>query len=152
MRRDLVEQRRASVPEITYPDQLPIVERRQELLDTIRDHQVVVIAGETGSGKSTQIPKFCLELGRGIDAMIGHTQPRRLAARSIATRVADELGTEVGDLVGYSVRFTDEVSDRTLVKAMTDGILGGRQATTMLTRATWTSGTIFMVLALVLSF
>ena len=123
MRRDLVEQRRASVPEITYPDQLPIVERRQELLDTIRDHQVVVIAGETGSGKSTQIPKFCLELGRGIDAMIGHTQPRRLAARSIATRVADELGTEVGDLVGYSVRFTDEVSDRTLVKAMTDGIL-----------------------------
>ena len=123
MRRDLVEQRRASVPEIAYPDQLPIVERRQELLDTIRENQVVVIAGETGSGKSTQIPKFCLELGRGVDAMIGHTQPRRLAARSIAARVADELGTEVGDLVGYSVRFTDEVSDRTLVKAMTDGIL-----------------------------
>ena len=123
MRRDLVEQRRASVPEIAYPDQLPIVERRQELLDTIRENQVVVIAGETGSGKSTQIPKFCLELGRGVGAMIGHTQPRRLAARSIAARVADELGTEVGDLVGYSVRFTDEVSDRTLVKAMTDGIL-----------------------------
>ncbi len=123
MRRDLAEQRRASVPEIAYPDQLPIVERRQELLDTIRENQVVVIAGETGSGKSTQIPKFCLELGRGVGAMIGHTQPRRLAARSIAARVADELGTEVGDLVGYSVRFTDEVSDRTLVKAMTDGIL-----------------------------
>ena len=123
MRRDLVEQRRASVPEITYPAELPITDRRQEILDTIRDHQVVVIAGETGSGKSTQIPKFCLELGRGVDAMVGHTQPRRLAARSIASRVADELGTKVGELVGYTVRFTDEVSDRTLVKAMTDGIL-----------------------------
>ena len=123
MRRDLVEQRRASVPEITYPAELPITERRQEILDTIRDHQVVVIAGETGSGKSTQIPKFCLELGRGVDGFVGHTQPRRLAARSIAARVADELDTTVGELVGYTVRFTDEVSDRTLVKAMTDGIL-----------------------------
>ncbi|MGA0237560.1 MAG: ATP-dependent RNA helicase HrpA, partial [Acidimicrobiales bacterium] len=123
MRRDVVEQRRSSVPKITYPSDLPIVGRRQEILDTIRSHQVVVIAGETGSGKSTQIPKFCLELGRGVEAMIGHTQPRRLAARSIAARVADELGTTIGDLVGYTVRFTDEVSDRTLVKAMTDGIL-----------------------------
>ena len=123
MRRDLVEQRRASVPEISYPADLPITGRREEILATIRDHQVVVIAGETGSGKSTQIPKFCLELGRGVDALIGHTQPRRLAARSIAARVADELGTSVGELVGYTVRFTDEVSDRTLVKAMTDGIL-----------------------------
>lgn len=111
------------LPEIRYPADLPITDRREEILRTIRDHQVVVIAGETGSGKSTQIPKFCLELGRGVDAMIGHTQPRRLAARSIAARVAEELGTEVGDLVGYTVRFTDEVSDRTLVKAMTDGIL-----------------------------
>jgi len=119
----LVEQRRASVPEIAYPAELPITQRRQEILDTIRDNQVVVIAGETGSGKSTQIPKLCLELGRGVEAMIGHTQPRRLAARSIASRVADELGTTVGELVGYTVRFTDEVSDRTLVKAMTDGIL-----------------------------
>ncbi len=136
MRRDLVEQRRASVPEITYPDQLPIVERRRELLDTIRDHQVVVIAGETGSGKSTQIPKFCLELGRGIDAMIGHTQPRRLAARSIATRVADELGTEVGDLVGYSVRFTDEVSDRTLVKAMTTASSSPNSSATLISVGT----------------
>jgi len=119
----LVEQRRASVPEIAYPTELPITQRRQEILDTIRDNQVVVIAGETGSGKSTQIPKLCLELGRGVEAMIGHTQPRRLAARSIASRVADELGTTVGELVGYTVRFTDEVSDRTLVKAMTDGIL-----------------------------
>ena len=118
----LVEQRRASVPEIAYPAELPITQRRQEILDTIRDNQVVVIAGETGSGKSTQIPKLCLELGRGVEAMIGHTQPRRLAARSIASRVADELGTTIGELVGYTVRFTDE-SDRTLVKAMTDGIL-----------------------------
>ncbi|MEM9200003.1 MAG: ATP-dependent RNA helicase HrpA, partial [Actinomycetota bacterium] len=123
MRPGLVEQRRASVPAISYPAELPIVERRQEILDTIHAHQVVVIAGETGSGKSTQIPKFCLELGRGVDALIGHTQPRRLAARSIASRVADELGTNVGELVGYTVRFTDEVSDRTLIKAMTDGIL-----------------------------
>lgn len=123
MRRDLVEQRRASVPQISYPADLPISERRDEILATIRDHQVVVIAGETGSGKSTQIPKLCLELGRGVEAMIGHTQPRRLAARSIATRVADELGTELGGLVGYAVRFTDEVSDRTLIKQMTDGIL-----------------------------
>ena len=97
----LVEQRRASVPEIAYPAELPITQRRREILDTIRDNQVVVIAGETGSGKSTQIPKLCLELGRGVEAMIGHTQPRRLAARSIASRVADELGTTVGELVGY---------------------------------------------------
>ena len=123
MRRDLVEQRRASVSEITYPADLPIADRREEILSAIRDHQVVVIAGETGSGKSTQIPKFCLELGRGVEAMIGHTQPRRLAARSIAARIADELSTSIGDLVGYTVRFTDEVSDRTLVKTMTDGIL-----------------------------
>lgn len=123
MRRDLVEKRRASVPEIRYPADLPITDRRNEILATIRDHPVVVIAGETGSGKSTQIPKLCLELGRGVDAMIGHTQPRRLAARSIASRVAEELGTTVGEFVGYTVRFTDEVSERTLVKAMTDGIL-----------------------------
>ena len=111
------------MPEISYPAELPITRRRLEILETIDEHPVVVIAGETGSGKSTQIPKFCLELGRGVDAMIGHTQPRRLAARSIASRVADELGTKVGELVGYTVRFTDEVSDRTLVKTMTDGIL-----------------------------
>ncbi len=123
MHRDLVEQRRLSVPKITYPPDLPITGRRQEILDTIRSHQVVVIAGETGSGKSTQIPKFCLELGRGVEAMIGHTQPRRLAARSIAARVAEEVGTSIGELVGYTVRFTDEVGARTLVKTMTDGIL-----------------------------
>ncbi len=108
---------------LTYPDSLPITERRDELLAAIRDHQVVIVAGETGSGKSTQLPKLCLEAGRGVDGMIGHTQPRRVAARTIAERVAEELGSKLGDDVGYTVRFTDQVSDGTLVKVMTDGIL-----------------------------
>ena len=108
---------------LTYPKSLPITERRDELLAAIRDHQVVIVAGETGSGKSTQLPKLCLEAGRGRDGMIGHTQPRRVAARTIAERVADELGSQLGDDVGYTVRFTDHVSDSTLVKVMTDGIL-----------------------------
>ena len=107
---------------VTYPD-LPITERRQELLSVIRDNQVVVVAGETGSGKSTQLPKLCLELGRGQKGLIGHTQPRRIAARTIAERIAEELGTTLGDLVGYTVRFTDQVGDATRVKVMTDGIL-----------------------------
>ena len=115
--------RRESVPAITYPSSLPITERRDDLLAAIRDHQVVIVAGETGSGKSTQLPKFCLELGRGVGGLIGHTQPRRVAARTIAERVAEELGTELGSTVGYTVRFTDRVSDDTLVKVMTDGIL-----------------------------
>lgn len=110
-------------PPITYPPELPITERRDELLRTIEAHQVVVVAGETGSGKSTQLPKLCLELGRGTEALIGHTQPRRLAARSVAERVAAELGSEVGGPVGYAVRFTDEVGPSTMVKLMTDGIL-----------------------------
>ncbi|HSP29041.1 MAG TPA: ATP-dependent RNA helicase HrpA, partial [Ilumatobacteraceae bacterium] len=114
---------RAIQARLTYPDTLPITERREELLAAIRDHQVVIVAGETGSGKSTQLPKLCLEAGRGIDGMIGHTQPRRVAARTIAERVADELGSKLGDDVGYTVRFTDQVSDATLVKVMTDGIL-----------------------------
>ena len=118
-----LERRRASVPAIEYPAALPITDRRDDLLATIRDHQVVIVAGETGSGKSTQLPKLCLELGRGVAGFIGHTQPRRVAARTIAERVADELGTELGGLVGYTVRFTDRVSDATLVKVMTDGIL-----------------------------
>jgi ATP-dependent helicase HrpA len=118
-----LERRRASVPAITYPSALPITDRREDLLGAIRDHQVVIVAGETGSGKSTQLPKFCLELGRGVNGLIGHTQPRRVAARTIAERVAEELGTELGALVGYTVRFTDRVSDGTLVKVMTDGIL-----------------------------
>jgi ATP-dependent helicase HrpA len=108
---------------IRYPDDLPIVERREELLATIRDNQVVIVAGETGSGKSTQLPKFCLELGRGTDGWIGHTQPRRIAARAVAERISEELGTDLGKTVGYAVRFTDRVSDQTLVKVMTDGIL-----------------------------
>lgn len=118
----LVAARQAAVPAITYPD-LPISERREEIADAVRKHQVVVVAGETGSGKTTQLPKICLELGRGLRGTIGHTQPRRLAARTVAQRIADELHTALGDVVGYAVRFTDQVSDRTLVKLMTDGIL-----------------------------
>jgi ATP-dependent helicase HrpA len=121
-RNELIAARRAAVPPITFPD-LPVSVLREELAAAIRDHQVVVVAGETGSGKTTQLPKICLELGRGVEGMIGHTQPRRLAARTVAQRIADELGTPLGDAVGYSVRFTDQVSDRTLVKLMTDGIL-----------------------------
>ena len=108
---------------IAYPAELPITDRRDELLSTIRNNQVVIVAGETGSGKSTQLPKMCLELGRGIDGRIAHTQPRRIAARSIAERVAEELNSQVGGLVGYSVRFTDEVGSTTAIRLMTDGIL-----------------------------
>jgi ATP-dependent helicase HrpA len=111
------------VSTISIPSDLPIAERRDDLLAAISAHQVVVVAGETGSGKSTQLPKLCLELGRGTDAWIGHTQPRRIAARSIAERVAEELGTTVGDQVGYAVRFTDQVGPDTRIKLMTDGIL-----------------------------
>ncbi len=124
-----IDPRRAAADAITssgrlrYPDTLPITERRNEILDAIREHQVLIVAGETGSGKSTQLPKLCLEAGRGVDGMIGHTQPRRVAARTIAERVAEEVGSELGDDVGYTVRFTDQVSDGTLVKVMTDGIL-----------------------------
>jgi ATP-dependent helicase HrpA len=118
----LVANRQAAVPTISYPD-LPVSERRQEIGEALRAHQVVVIAGETGSGKTTQLPKICLDIGRGIRGTIGHTQPRRLAARTVAQRIADELHTPLGDVVGYTVRFTDQVSDRTLVKLMTDGIL-----------------------------
>ena len=113
---------RASVPAITYPD-LPVSARRDEIAAAIRDHQVVVIAGETGSGKTTQIPKICLELGRGVTGMIGHTQPRRIAARSVAERIAEELDVEVGHAVGYQIRFTDHTTRDTLVKVMTDGVL-----------------------------
>jgi len=115
--------RLASVPRITYPDDLPVVARKDDIAAAIRDHQVVIVAGETGSGKTTQIPKICLELGRGIEGMIGHTQPRRIAARSVAERIAEELNTELGTAVGYQVRFTDHSSSSTLVKVMTDGIL-----------------------------
>lgn len=118
-------ERRAAVqvPAIVYPEQLPVSARRDEIAAAIRDHQVVVVAGETGSGKTTQLPKIALELGRGRAGQIGHTQPRRIAARSVADRIADELGVPLGGVVGYQVRFTDESSDETLVKVMTDGIL-----------------------------
>ncbi|WP_062384668.1 ATP-dependent RNA helicase HrpA [Demequina iriomotensis] len=117
--------RRAAVevPAIAYPAQLPVSARREEIAAAIRDHQVVIVAGETGSGKTTQLPKICLELGRGRAGQIGHTQPRRIAARSVAERIAEELGTELGGIVGYQVRFTDQSSEDTLVKVMTDGIL-----------------------------
>ncbi|MGX6742284.1 ATP-dependent RNA helicase HrpA [Streptomyces peucetius] len=115
--------RAGCVPEITYPEQLPVSQKKDEILETIRDHQVVIVAGETGSGKTTQIPKICLELGRGVRGMIGHTQPRRIAARTVAERVAEELNTPLGEAVGWRVRFTDQASGDTLVKLMTDGIL-----------------------------
>src|SRR5687768_17644215 len=97
----------APVVLITYPAELPVSARREDIAAAIRDHQVVIVAGETGSGKTTQIPKICLELGRGVRGLIGHTQPRRLAARTVAARIAEELGTELGEAVGWKVRFTD---------------------------------------------
>jgi ATP-dependent helicase HrpA len=115
--------RRHAVPAVSYPPELPVSQRKDELAAAIRDNQVVIVAGETGSGKTTQLPKICLELGRGVTGQIGHTQPRRIAARAVAERIAEELGTEVGAAVGYKVRFTDRASDGTLVKVMTDGIL-----------------------------
>ncbi len=132
MSRTVVEQRRASVPSIDYPPELPVSERRDEVAALIRQHQVVVLCGETGSGKSTQLPKICLDPafglgeaggGRGILGRIGHTQPRRIAARSLASRVSQELGTELGGIVGYKVRFHDRVQPSTAVKLMTDGML-----------------------------
>lgn len=111
------------LPEITYPDQLPVSARRDDIARAIREHQIVIIAGETGSGKTTQIPKICLELGRGRRGMIGHTQPRRLAARTVAERIADELGEDIGQTVGYAIRFDDKVGNNTAIKLMTDGIL-----------------------------
>ncbi|WJY97739.1 ATP-dependent RNA helicase HrpA [Corynebacterium fournieri] len=121
--RAAVDERNAHIPEITYPEQLPVSARRDDIMELVRDNQVVVIAGETGSGKTTQIPKMLLELGRGRRGLIGHTQPRRLAARTVAERIADELGQDIGESVGYAIRFDDRVSESTAVKLMTDGIL-----------------------------
>ncbi|GHH41863.1 ATP-dependent RNA helicase HrpA [Lentzea cavernae] len=115
--------RRESVPKITYPAELPVSQRKDDIKELIANNQVVIVAGETGSGKTTQLPKICMELGRGITGQIGHTQPRRIAARTVAERVAEELGTKLGDTIGYKVRFTDQSGDDTLVKLMTDGIL-----------------------------
>ncbi|GGJ43198.1 ATP-dependent RNA helicase HrpA [Streptomyces brasiliensis] len=117
-------ERRANVPPVSYPEQLPVSQKKDAIAAAIRDHQVVIVAGETGSGKTTQIPKICMELGRGVRGMIGHTQPRRIAARTVAERVAEELNTPLGEAVGWKVRFTDQVNpDATFVKLMTDGIL-----------------------------
>ncbi|MFI9580957.1 ATP-dependent RNA helicase HrpA [Streptomyces sp. NPDC052236] len=118
-----IARRAGRVPVITYPEQLPVSQKKDDIAEAIRDHQVVIVAGETGSGKTTQIPKICLELGRGVRGMIGHTQPRRIAARTVAERVAEELSTPLGEAVGWKVRFTDQVGGDTLVKLMTDGIL-----------------------------
>ena len=118
-----VEARRRAVPPVSYPPELPVSQCKDEISQAILDNQVVIIAGETGSGKTTQLPKICLELGRGVTGQIGHTQPRRIAARTIAERIAAELGTEPGTAVGYKVRFADTSSDGTLIKVMTDGIL-----------------------------
>ncbi|HXC38934.1 MAG TPA: AAA family ATPase, partial [Burkholderiales bacterium] len=122
-RPDVVEQRRRSVPRPEFPPELPVSARREEIARAITDNQVVIVCGETGSGKTTQLPKICLALGRGVEGVIGHTQPRRLAARATAARVAQELKTELGGAVGYKIRFTDRVSPATSVKLMTDGIL-----------------------------
>ncbi|MDY7000036.1 MAG: ATP-dependent helicase, partial [Actinomycetota bacterium] len=122
----LVATRLAAVPDLSGPDaypDLPVSERRDAIAAAIAANQVVIVAGETGSGKTTQLPKICLELGRGVRGTIGHTQPRRLAARTVAARIAEELGTPLGETVGYTVRFTDQASDRTLIRLMTDGIL-----------------------------
>lgn len=119
----LAESRRSACPEITFPEELPISEKRGEIAGLIRAHQVVIVAGDTGSGKTTQLPKICLELGRGATGLIGHTQPRRIAARTVASRIAEELHCPLGEQVGYQVRFTDHSNDQTLVKLMTDGVL-----------------------------
>ncbi|MEZ8142436.1 ATP-dependent RNA helicase HrpA [Enterovibrio sp. FF113] len=116
-------QRLQSMPKISYPEQLPVSQKKDDIAEAIANHQVVIVAGETGSGKTTQLPKICMELGLGVSGLIGHTQPRRLAARTVANRIAEELDTELGKTVGYKVRFNDQVSAESKVKLMTDGIL-----------------------------
>src|SRR5918993_3432762 len=115
--------RLANLPKPTYPDDLPVVARREEIARAIRENQVIIVSGETGSGKTTQLPKICLELGRGQKGLIGHTQPRRIAASSTAKRIAHELGSPLGEHVGFKVRFTDTLQRGASVKLMTDGIL-----------------------------
>ena len=115
--------RAENAPRPSYPAELPVVERREAILEALGKEQVIIVCGETGSGKTTQLPKICLEAGRGVGGLIGHTQPRRIAARSVAARLAGELGTTVGEGVGFKIRFTDQVSEKSYVKLMTDGIL-----------------------------
>lgn len=117
------ERRRASLPKLVFDSDLPILSQRSQIEAAIREHPVVIVCGETGSGKSTQLPKLCLSLGRGVSGLIGHTQPRRVAARTIAARVADELKTTLGTTVGFKIRFTDATQPNTLIKLMTDGVL-----------------------------
>ena len=117
------ENRKQSLPKITYDEALPVAQKHDEIIEAIKNNQVLIIAGETGSGKTTQIPKMCLEAGLGLHGLIGHTQPRRLAARAVSTRIAQELGEELGLSVGYKVRFTDVTSENCYIKLMTDGIL-----------------------------
>ena len=120
---EVIAARRAALPRPEFPEELPVSARRGEIAKAIRENQIVIVCGETGSGKTTQLPKICLELGRGVEGLIGHTQPRRIAARSTASRIAQELKSELGGVVGYKIRFTDQVSPRSYVKLMTDGIL-----------------------------
>ncbi len=115
--------RAQNVPSPIYPPELPVVEQREQILKAIQQHQVIILCGETGSGKTTQLPKICLEAGRGVAGLIGHTQPRRIAARSVAARIASELDSAIGEAVGFKIRFSDHVSERTYIKLMTDGIL-----------------------------
>jgi ATP-dependent helicase HrpA len=117
------EARASAKPAITYPPDLPVAQRADEIAQAIRAHQVVIVCGETGSGKTTQLPKICLAAGRGERGLIGHTQPRRIAARAVATRIAQELSQPVGEAVGYKVRFTDHTQPDAYIKLMTDGIL-----------------------------
>ena len=111
------------IEKINFPDELPVSQRIEDIKKAITNNSVVIICGETGSGKTTQLPKICLSLGRGIKKIIGHTQPRRIAARSVATRISEELNSDLGGLVGYKVRFTDKVTKFSSIKVMTDGIL-----------------------------
>ncbi len=121
--RAAVAARRARLPTPVFADDLPVNRRRAEIAALIAKHQVLIVCGETGSGKTTQIPKICLEIGRGTTGLIGHTQPRRIAARSTAVRIAQELQSEVGRLVGYKIRFSDRTTPDAFIKLMTDGIL-----------------------------
>ncbi len=121
--RSQVEQRRALRRDWGFPEELPVSAERAEITAAISAHQVIVLCGATGSGKSTQLPKICLEAGRGVTGMIGHTQPRRIAARSLAERIAAEMKLELGGRVGYKIRFGDHTRPETMIKLMTDGIL-----------------------------